>query len=144
VSIAGIALGVLWARTPSDVAAGKTWTASSADWNFPLVGTTDKFGNEELLFHTKDEDGPWLMIDLTKVEHVRGLAIENRITCCQDRAVPLLVEISLDGKGWQPVARKAEIFTEWKVQFRPQPARYVRLRVPRKTVFHLRRVKVLS
>jgi hypothetical protein len=142
-SIACIAFGVRVALAPRDVAAGKAWTASSADWDFPISGKTDKFGNDDMLFHTKAEDNPWLMVDLSKVEPVRGVAIENRHSCCQDRAVPLIVEVSGDAKTWREVARNTAVFTDWKVLFRPQPARFVRLRVPRQTVFHLRRVQVL-
>jgi len=143
-SIACIAFGVPLALAPRDVAAGKTWTASSADWNYPLSGKTDHFGNDDMLFHTQATDNPWVMIDLEKVEPVLGLSIENRESCCQDRAIPLIVELSVDGTTWREVARKKELFKDWKVRFRPQPARFVRLRVPRPTVFHLRRVRVLS
>jgi hypothetical protein len=75
---------------------------------------------------------------------VRGIEVENRGSCCQERAVPLIVELSTDGNTWQEVARRKKKFQGWETRFRPQSARFVRLRVPRKTVFHLRRVRVLS
>jgi hypothetical protein len=96
------------------------------------------------LFHTHTEDNPWLMVDLGMVEKVRSIAIENRTSCCQERAVPLVVELSADGKNWREVARKQEVFTNWNVKFGTHQARFVRLRVPRNTTFHLRRVRVFT
>jgi hypothetical protein len=141
---AGAALVVAFVLAPKDVAAGKTWAASSSDWDFERAGSMDKFGHEDLLFHTQSEHSPWLVIDLGAFERVRGIALENRGGCCQERAVPLIVELSIDGQSWQEVARRDKTFKSWETRFRPQSARFVRLRVPRKTVFHLRRVRVLS
>lgn len=143
-SVACIALALALALGSRDVAAGRTWTASSGEWGFGRTGTTDKFGNEDLLFHTHAEANPWLLVDLGAPERVRAVAVENRSTCCQERAVPLIVELSADGKSWREVARKDEVFTSWKARFRAQQARFVRLRVPRHTVLHLRRVQVLN
>lgn len=141
---AGVVLALVYVFAPKDVAVGKSWVASSSDWGFEKIGSMDKFGNEDLLFHTNREDTPWVIIDLGAFERVRGIEVENRGSCCQERAVPLIVELSTDGNTWQEVARRKKKFQGWETRFRPQSARFVRLRVPRKTVFHLRRVRVLS
>jgi hypothetical protein len=141
---AGAAFALVVWLAPKDLAAGKAWATSSSEWGFEKVGITDKFGNEDLLFHTTAEENPWLVIDLGASERVRGIAVENRGACCQERAVPLIVELSLDGNTWQEVARRTTTFKSWETRFRPQSARFVRLRVPRKTLFHLRRVRVLG
>jgi hypothetical protein len=69
--------------------------------------------------------------------------VRNRRNCCSERAVPLVVEVSTDNEHWLEVTRNEQDFSEWKGSFAPVQARWVRLRVPRKTVLHLRRVRVL-
>jgi hypothetical protein len=47
-------------------------------------------------------------------------------------------------RDWQKVAYKKELFDRWEARFRRQRARFVRLRVPRFTAFHLSRVWVFT
>ena len=75
---------------------------------------------------------------------VRGVKLENRANCCQERAIPVVVEVSVDGETWTQVARRDEPFTTWKPSFPEVATRYVRLRVPRRTAFHLRDFQILS
>jgi F5/8 type C domain len=126
----------------SDLAAGKKWTASSKQEIWADSGKiTDEPGNA-ILFHTKEDDSPWLMIDLETPTSVASVDILNRQDCCGERAIPLVVELSNDGKTWREVARRDELFTQWKAAFSAQDARYVRLRVPRKTYLHLQGIGI--
>lgn len=142
--LACAALCVVLVRMPRNLAAKKTWIASSAGWTFARAGNTGQRGSEGLMFHTDLQDNPWVTVDLGSLQSVRGIKLENRVVCCQERAVPLAVEVSVDGKSWTEVARRSELFTAWDARFRKVSARYVRLRVLRHSVLHLQNVEVLD
>jgi hypothetical protein len=59
-----------------------------------------------------------------------------------ERAVPLILEVSNDGKSYRKVAERTRPFSTWNAKFESTDARYVRLRSPRKTMLHLERVSV--
>lgn len=125
-----------------DLAQGKPWRTSST---YVVCQPERKLCGHmrtEIFFHTKDDDSPWLEIDLLRVEEVGAVEVKNRTDYGPDRAIPLLIELSTDGKKYWQVAEQATIFTEWTARFEPVSARYVRLRVPRKTFLHLERVSV--
>ena len=133
-----VALGTLTGlgihlATPRDLAEGQHWTASSALKPFPP---------SKALFHTIEEANPWFEIDLGRPKRVKGLYVKNRSDCCQERAVPLVGEVSLDRTNWDVVARRESPFQVWETSFPTIYARYVRLRVPRKSFLHLEEVKV--
>lgn len=119
--------------TPRDLAEGQPWRASSA---LPAVFTA------KVLFHTKEELSPWFEIDLGRSKRVQSLYIKNRADCCQERALPLVAEVSNDRSNWQVVARRDSLFLLWEPSFPPVDAHYLRLRVLRSTSFHLEQVKV--
>jgi hypothetical protein len=95
-----------------------------------------------IFFHTKDEENPWLRYDLGSKTYVSGLRIENRQDQEQARAVPLVVEVSDDGAGFKQVARREDEFSVWKPSFPKVSARYVRLRVARRSMLHLDDVEI--
>jgi len=119
--------------TPKDLAEGQPWRASSA---LAAVFTA------KVMFHTSEELSPWFEIDLGRVKPVQRLHVKNRVDCCQERAVPLVAEVSNDRSNWQVVARRDSPFLLWEPSFPAVDARYVRLRVLRFTSFHLEQVKV--
>jgi hypothetical protein len=96
----------------------------------------------DLLFHTNTDAGPWWQVDLGPDKSVSSVQVENRADCCKDRAVPLIVELSDDARVWREIARQNDPFDEWTATFPRQPARHLRLRVPRTTAFHLKHVSV--
>jgi hypothetical protein len=118
---------------PQDMAEGQPWRASS---------TLAAVFTAKVLFHTNEELGPWFEIDLGRAKSVRSLYVRNRADCCQERAVPLVVEVSNDRLNWHMVARRDSLFLIWEPSFPAVEARYVRLRVLRFTSFHLEQVKV--
>jgi hypothetical protein len=127
-----------------DLAIGKPWRASSAVSNVGCASPLQECGeSNDYFFHTTDENGPWLEIDLGKPLKFSGLRVENRRDCCFDRSVPLVVEVSDDQKSFREIARRTSGFSSWLASFSPTQARYVRLRVARQSLLHLSRVRVL-
>ena len=125
-----------------NVADGKPWRASSS-WA-ECDTETQKCGSvsTRVFFHTQEDATPWLEIDLRAPTAFSSLTIKNRSDCCDDRAVPLVVEVSNDQQNWTEVARKKAVFSVWRPKFATQHARYVRVRVARKSWLHLEKVAV--
>ncbi len=143
-----VALGVagLFARNAlrTDHARDARWHASSAAAGFAREGRGPQArpGPLGVFFHTEQESAPWVELDLGASVSVREVVVENRADCCGERAIPLAVELSADGRAWAEVARRATPFSEWTASLAPRPARYVRLRATGSTMLHLRAVSV--
>ncbi len=118
--------------------AGKPFTVSSSWTGCP----TDPMCDGLLLFHTNSEFEPSVTYDLMAPTRVHQVEVTNRPDCCGDRAIPLVVEVSLDRKQWTEVARKTDEFSTWSASFPSRTARYVRLKVGRVSVLHLKNVEV--
>jgi hypothetical protein len=125
---------------PRDLAAGRPWTASSADLGLPASGAGPS-SEENLFFHTREEQQPFVELDLGGEYVVRAVRVENRVDCCQERALPLNVEI-WDGSGWQLVAQRRTAFKVWRYDVGPVRTSKVRFLRPGYGYFHLRRVSV--
>jgi len=95
-----------------------------------------------LMFHTDDQDNPWVEVDLGSVKTIRRIEVNNRTDCCSDRAIPAVVEVSVDRTKWTQVGRREDEFRSWAIKFQPRSARYVKVSVPRRTTFHLKSVAV--
>ena len=91
----------------------------------------------DVLFHTNEENNPWVEFNLGGTKSIRRIEVRNRVQCCGDRAIPLVAEVSIDRTHWREVARRTTDFSSWTVKLPPTPAAYVRLRVPRSTYLHL-------
>ena len=123
-----------------DLAAGKPWKASSKAFECHPKDMECGGARSAMFFHTVEEEKPWVEIDLGAPTKIARLEVVNREDCCPERAVPLIVEASEDHEKWNEVARRNETFREWETTFNATTARYVRLRVDRRTSFHLVRV----
>jgi hypothetical protein len=134
-----LALSSTWllrmATQGPDLAAGKPRRTSS-------VSTTWSIQPGNFEFVTNEEDGPWLEIDLQKPTQFSVVDVINRRDCCQERALPTLIEVSRDRTRWKEVMRRDETYTTWHAQFAPTTARYVRIRVARHSFLHLAGVAV--
>jgi hypothetical protein len=95
-----------------------------------------------LMFCTDNDPGPWVEFDLDRPRRVHRVDVTNRPDCCAERAIPLVVETSVDHATWTEVARRDDAFTKWTAEFPRTPARYVRLRVPRPSLLHLQDVEI--
>lgn len=118
------------------------WRSSSAATGFVRGG---RLGGDSrranLLFHTLEEQEPWVEIDLGEARPVDTVAVQNRLDCCRSRGLPLVLERQ-DGQRWIEVARRTEPFVRWSPSFDPFVARRVRLRADGRTVLHLGDVQV--
>ena len=125
-----------------NIAAGKPWKASSSMFDcHPDQGECGG-AKTRIFFHTRDEHEPWLQYDLGTKTEISGLRIENRQDGEGGRAVPLVVEVSDDGKKFKEVARRDDEFSVWKPSFTTVSTRYVRLRVAKKSMLHLDEVEI--
>jgi hypothetical protein len=132
-----LACGLIWLAWPArNLLAGKPYKISSVERSCDLPMSC---GNA--FFHTQAEDSPWIEYDLGKVTPLHKLEVLNRSDCCVERALPLVVELSLDHTQWREVARIAVEFNHWKTPLQAS-ARYLRLRVDGRSTLHLKGVVV--
>ncbi len=109
--------------------------------------------DQAFAIHTEAEDKPWWAIDLGAGWHDLVLRITNRSApaapATQNRALPLVVQVSEDGTRWTMRAEITHAFDTLCLRLRSaagEPAiRHLRLFVrQRRTVLHLRRVAILA
>lgn len=108
---------------------------------FPKDGLTDGL-TDRLGCHTREQLSPWVRIDLLQPYDISKVVVINRPGRFYDRAVPLIVEVSLDGKSFDEIARRTTPFNTWAAEFAPVSARHVRLKVDAETTLHLQEVEV--
>jgi hypothetical protein len=125
-----------------NLAQGKRWTASSKFADCDPVAKRCGGVPTAVFFHTNEEENPWFEYDLGAPLSFSSLTIMNRSDAVQDRAVPLVVEISNDRKSYREIARRTSVLDVWEPSFAPVSARYVRLRVARRSFLHLDGVEV--
>ena len=70
----------------------------------------------KLGFHTNQAPNQNVTIDLGSVRRISRIVVYNRSDCCQERAVPLTLELSKDGKAFQVIEERHEPFDRWKVE----------------------------
>jgi hypothetical protein len=142
VALAFASNAALRGRQGPDLALGKPWRASSsAETCRPALGQCAG-AYTKIFFVTNEEDSPWVEVDLLSSQQISRVEVANRRDFGADRAFPLLVELSVEGQKYFRVGDRTEPFTEWETTFTPQQARYVRLRVTKRTTFHLERISV--
>jgi hypothetical protein len=123
-----------WTRPPDLVPSARR--AASSEY-YPC--STSPCG--DALFHTVLEKNPWVSYDFGAQKELHGIDVRNRMDCCGERAVPLVVETSNDARHWTQQARTDELFVTWSPKLRGR-ARYVRLRVARESYLHLSAVSI--
>ena len=115
---------------------------SSAYEGYQSTGKLADAADRDLLFHTSEEDEPWVEIDLLARRKVHSVTLKNRADCCVERATPLVIELAAEDRSFRVVAQRDEPFDTWKADFPREPARYVRVRALRRTLLHLRAIEV--
>ncbi len=131
---------VFYIASPRDLAHGKPWRASSAIAGMSSSGILEST-DAPFFFHTNSEANPSVTIDID-LHSIHKVVVTNRRDCCQDRAIPLLIETMAPGGTWRTVAQRDEPFTEWVATFPRVSANQVRVRATRTTLFHLAEIKV--
>ncbi len=129
---------------PPDLCAHRPWFASSAAPPNSLSGIGPSTTTADLFFHTTVSDHPWIEIDLGAPRTIRSLLIENRRDCCEDRALPINLEILDEARGkWRVVAQRRAGFYVWTHSFAPVRARRVRVRLAAASgILHLKRISL--
>jgi hypothetical protein len=118
------------------------WISSSAAYGFTTSGTLGTHGSLGLVFHTAYEDHPWVLVDLLTTRTIHSVRVVNRADCCDERCLPLVVEVAGDDGQFVEVGRRIATFSAWKTEFAPRRARAVRLLVEGRTFFHLQEVEI--
>jgi hypothetical protein len=118
------------------------WKASSAGYGFGTEGTLGTHGSSGLVFHTAYEERPWVLVDLLATRTIHTVKVVNRSDCCDERCLPLVVEVAGEDGQFTEVGRRTDTFAEWTVDFAPRRARTVRLRVEARTYFHLQEIEI--
>jgi hypothetical protein len=133
-------VGLVW---PRNLARGKPVVVTSAEPRVRARPRSLVDGNRvNLGFHTQKLKDQSATIDLGEVEVIRAVDIYNRVDCCQARAVPMRLELSVDGVEFTTVERQTATFLSWKVSVPELRARYVRVLHEGTEFFHLAEVEV--
>jgi hypothetical protein len=141
-------LGVRHRVMPVNIAIGKPVRVSSYKVNPPdgheLVDGRPGF---TYAVHTNTEDSPRVVIDLLGDYALGRIAVYNRADGWWEDCLPLVVEVSRDDKTYTELARRDIPFgfdTPWVIAASGRMARYVRLRVARRSYLTLRRVEIFG
>ncbi len=127
---------------PADLAKGKPWRTSSSMFTCHPDAIECGGARTTILFHTQEDAEPWFLIDLGAPTAFRSATVVNRRDDGKERAVPLVLEVSDDEQTWRQVSRRDEVFKVWKPSFDAVTARFVRVRVARRSYLHLEAVRV--
>ncbi len=126
----------------NDLAYRKKWRTSSTLASDGCTSPNQQC-RSRYFFHTDEDESPWVEIDLKRKRNFSTVRVLNRGDGYPDRAIPLVIEVSNDQFKWQIVARRTKLFATWNAHFSTATARFVRLRVERKSFLHLQRILIL-
>jgi hypothetical protein len=107
------------------------------DHSLLVDGDTTNLG-----FHTGAGPNQFCTIDLGSVKAISKVVVTNRADCCQERAVPLNLEVSVDGVNYRKVAERRDLFDSWSAENLNTKARYVKLTLGSSNFLHLSEVEV--
>jgi len=133
---------------PVNIAIGKPVRVSSHRVNPPdgheLVDGRPGF---TYAVQTNTEDSPHVVIDLQADYAIHRIAVTNRADGWWDDCLPLVVELSRDDKTYTELARRESHFgfdAPWVIAASGRMARYVRVRVARRSYLTLGRVEIFG
>ncbi|HEY5958246.1 MAG TPA: discoidin domain-containing protein, partial [Polyangiaceae bacterium] len=126
-----------------NIALGRPVTVSSQFPDAALDHTLLVDGDRTNLgFHTDNSPNQWVTIDLGSTKNISKVVVYNRVECCQERAVPLRLEVSDDGVNYKKVADRTEEFDVWTSKGLDVKGRYVRLRHLGANYLHFAEVEI--
>lgn len=115
---------------------------SSAAGGYSTEGTLGEVKGYDLLFHTQEEENPWVEVDLGKMREISRIVARQRIDCCKDRGLPMVVEIAGEDRAFRQVGERDTEFEKWDIRFPPESARWVRIRSTATTTLHLADIQI--
>jgi hypothetical protein len=141
-------LGVRHRVMPINIALGKPVRVSSYKQK-PPDGHELVDGRPGFTFavETNVEESPSVVIDLLSEHAIDRIVIHNRADGWWDDCLPLVVELSRDDRTYTELARRVTYFgfdTPWVVQASGRMARFVRIRVARRSYLALGRVEIFG
>ena len=141
-------LGVRSHVLPVNIAIGKPVYVSSYKFNPPDGhGLVDGRPGYTFAVHTNVQDSPNVVIDLQGDYAIDTIKVYNRADGWWDDCLPLVVEYSRDGRSYTELARRETHFgfdVPWVIEASGRMARYVRIRVARRSYLALRRVEIFG
>lgn len=143
-AIVGLALGgaALWHRAHPDLLRDRPFETSSEFARCEPKKRRCAGAATAIFFHTNEEAEPFIVYDLGQVKSPRRIEVTNRRdNNLAMRAVPLILQASLDGVTWRELARREYWFDVWRADFPATRARYLKLSVGRRSMLHLERVQ---
>jgi hypothetical protein len=96
---------------------------------------------------TKVEDSPNVVVDLIDTYRIDRVQVHNRLDGWFDECLPLVVELSTDGRNFHEIGRRERHFDAdppWVVEAHGEAGRYVRVRVARRGYLALSEVEVFG
>lgn len=117
----------------------------SSNWRVGLYPASRLVDGEptEIGCHSDAEDHPWVLVDLGQRTTIHRVVVTNRLGGETSRAVPLELELSVDGENFTHYARQEDDFNVWIASTgHPTKARYVRLTVQKRTMLHLNEIEI--
>jgi hypothetical protein len=131
--------------SPPNIALHRPVRASGQAYGTSPEGAVDGEKSAAYDFHSSEDDSPWLSIDLGQRYAINRVKIFGRTDCCFDQSVPLALEASDDGISFRKIAERTEPFSgpdPWVVRNAQAEARFLRLRVERRSYLVLSEVEV--
>ena len=145
-----------WLRALHNVAQDKPARVSSAlaGWAGSAAAAVNGRASGRFAFHTDLSLQPSWELDLQSVQQLKAVRLFNRGDACQERALGLQVEVSVDGQAYKllhtqttpfgGLADGAPALVDLRAAQPPVCARYLRLSLPREDYLHLDQVEVYA
>jgi hypothetical protein len=129
-----VVAGQAWAQQPRNLARGKSVLVSSQRPGTPDPGAVvDGWRGGTFGVHTKQDDPPWIEIDLGDTYRLTRAVIVNRGDGYEDEVLPLALQLSDDDRTWREIAIRHDRFTQrspWRLALDGARARFVRVIKP--------------
>jgi hypothetical protein len=119
------------------VTVSSQFASQGTDHRLLVDGDRDNLG-----FHTESDGQQWVVIDLGAVRNFDTVVVYNRSDCCQERVVPLRLEVSKDNVSFKFLREQKEVFDKWTAKGLHAEGRYVRLLNTPPNHFHLAEVEI--
>jgi len=119
------------------VTTSSLFASAGRDTRLLVDGDTTNLG-----FHTECRPNQTVTVDLGASHPISSVVVYNRADCCQERAVPLVLEVSADNRKFDKVKEQREQFDKWVVDGVDKKARYVRITNTSNNCFHLSELEV--